>query len=251
VRTELRDRYFRTLELGTSGAAAKSRLEVALARAHKNRDFEIEHYWKRATYFWAFQVAIFAAFGFLWRGSESTLSEWGPIIVALAGLGILTAVANTLSAKGSRFWQDNWEKHIDMLEDEIEGRLYKTVWLADGKVSFSVSRVNKYLSYYFVVFWVLVALYVAWKYARLLCISFAGAVAVAAGIIVMVGVGIVLLLGQTTDLSSTLPKADRFPGDDLQVGCPKLRWPKLRWCKRIRGANSQNPFIRRKAPDEP
>lgn len=139
-----------------------------------------------------------------------------------------------------------------MLEDEIEGRLYKTVWLDDGKVSFSVSRVNKYLSYYFVVFWVLVTLYVAWKYARLLCISFAGPVAVAAGITVIVGVGIVLLLGQTTDLSrGTLPKADRFPGDDLQVGCPKLRWPKLRWCKHIRGANPQNPFIRRKAPDEP
>jgi hypothetical protein len=266
--TELRDRYFRTLELDRSGAAAKPRLEAALARAHKNRDFEIEHYWRRATYFWAFQVAIFAAFGFLWRGSEPILHEWGPIILALAGLGILTAVANALSARGSRFWQENWETHIDMLEDEIEGRLYKTVWLDRGKVSFSVSRVNQYLIYYFIVFWALLALFVAWRYACppkrengslvVYADTFTKAgtddrgAAVAVFVVgLLVIVGIVLLLGQTTDLSrGTLPKADSFPGEKVRQCWPKLRWPKLRWRKRICGAGCQAPFIRRKAPDE-
>jgi hypothetical protein len=50
-----------------------------------------------------------------------------PVIIPLVGLGILTALANALAARGSRFWQNNWEKHIDMLEDKIEGQLYKTV----------------------------------------------------------------------------------------------------------------------------
>jgi hypothetical protein len=139
VRSKLRIRYLSTLGLDGSGATGKPRLEAALTRAYALRNFEIEHYWKRATYFWAFQVAIFAAFGLLWKATEITTS---PITVALAGLGILTALANAFSARGSRVWQDNWENHIDMLEDEIEGRLYKTVWMPEYR-SYSVSRVNK------------------------------------------------------------------------------------------------------------
>jgi hypothetical protein len=134
--SELRTQYFGTLGFTESET---TKLKAALKRAYELRNFEIEHYWKRATYFWAFQVAIFAAFGLLWKdlatgpvtvaGSVPVANPWGPVTVALAGLGILTAVANALSARGSTFWQNNWEKHIDMLENEIEGRLYKTVWL--------------------------------------------------------------------------------------------------------------------------
>lgn len=151
--TELRDRYFHTLGCDPHGASAKPRLEAALARAYQQRSFEIEHYWKRATYFWGFQIAIFAAFGLLWRASST--DQWTPVTVAIAALGFLTAVANSISARGSKFWQQNWEHHIDMLEDAIEGRLHKMVWLHDGKVSFSVSRVNFALSDCIVGFWLL------------------------------------------------------------------------------------------------
>jgi hypothetical protein len=115
--SERRDQYFRTLNLlDRSGDAAKA----ALKRAYELRNFEIEHYWKRATYFWAFQVAIFAAFGLLWKEETGTKPGTNPVIVVPAGLGILMALANALSARGSRFWQNNWEKHIDILEDEID-----------------------------------------------------------------------------------------------------------------------------------
>jgi hypothetical protein len=156
--SELRQRYFRTLGLGANGTSSKLRLEAALARAYQLRNFEIEHYWKRATYFWGFQFAVFASFGLLWK-VDSHDGEWRPIAVALAGLGILTGVANALSARGSRFWQENWEHHIDLLEDEIEGRLYKTVWLKDSKLGYSVSRINQCLSWYIVVFWAIIAFY--------------------------------------------------------------------------------------------
>jgi hypothetical protein len=127
---------------------------------------------------------------------------------------------------------------------------YKTVWVPDGKVSFSVSRVNKWLGYYFVVFWIVVALYAAWKYACYVACVWAG-VAVSVSMIVIVGVGIFLLCGQTTDLSrGTLPTDADFPGADVQMVYFKLRRPKLQWWKRISGAGSQAPFIRRKAPDE-
>jgi hypothetical protein len=98
---ELRDRYFRTLGFDPLQESEKHRLDAALARAYQQRSFEIEHYWKRATYFWGFQIAIFAAFGLLWR--VSSVAEWGALTVALAGLGLLTAVANSITARGSKF----------------------------------------------------------------------------------------------------------------------------------------------------
>lgn len=60
--TELRARYFQTLRLGKNGTPTKCELKGALDRAYELRTFEIEHYWKRGTYFWGFQIAIFAAF---------------------------------------------------------------------------------------------------------------------------------------------------------------------------------------------
>lgn len=41
---------------------SKTKYEEALARAWKNRDFEIEMYWKRATYFWVFLATTFAGY---------------------------------------------------------------------------------------------------------------------------------------------------------------------------------------------
>ena len=162
--TDLRDRYFLTLGFSPSGALAKPRIEAALARAYQLRSFEIEHYWRRATYFWGFQIAIFAAFGFLVRDSGLPDYIWNPMAVALPALGVVTACANSFSARGSKFWQENWERHIDMLEDSIEGSLHKMVWLDNGKVRFSVSGVNKGLSDILVAYWGLVAFYAAWNW---------------------------------------------------------------------------------------
>ena len=49
--------------------------------------------------------------------------DWSPITILLAALGILAAVTNSLSVPGSGFWQQNWESHIDMLENEVRGQL--------------------------------------------------------------------------------------------------------------------------------
>jgi hypothetical protein len=244
--SELRRQYFATLGLSPP---QEQQMKAALARAHLLRSFEIEHYWKRATYFWAFQVAIFAAFGLLWR--QPAANDWSPITVALAGLGILTAVANILSAHGSRFWQENWEHHIDMLEDTIEGRLYKTVWLDKGTVSFSVSRINLCLSYYFTVFWVVAGSYVSWRFVGSpgaeffrsrsllglpplrLCYVIITAI--------MIAVGVALLRGQTTDLHGSVSRPDGSHGAPIRRCC--------RWSRRICVTTPQ-PFIRRYATDE-
>lgn len=129
----------------------------ALNRAHEIRKFEIELYWRRASHFWVLQAAVFAAIGLVWNSAESVTAS--PIPFALAALGVLTARAGYLSAKGSKFWQENWEFHIDMLENEFEGRLHKTVYVGSDGISYSVSGINQQLAYYFYLFWIFVIFY--------------------------------------------------------------------------------------------
>jgi len=125
--------------------------KAALSRAHEIRKFEIELYWKRASHFWLLQAAVFTAIGLTWRFSSPSLSPLIP--VALAALGVVTAFAGYLSAKGSKFWQENWEHHIDMLEDDFEGRLHKTAYVGKDGIKWSVSGVNDRLAFCFFLFW--------------------------------------------------------------------------------------------------
>ncbi len=143
-------------ETGNTGEhdLIRAQREAALNRAHEIRKFEIELYWKRATYFWVLQAAVFAAISFVWKAKELEISPVIPL--AFAALGLLTSVAGVLSAKGSKFWQENWEHHIDMLEDEFEGRLHKTAYVGKDGLAWSVSGVNERLGYSFVAFWVAV-----------------------------------------------------------------------------------------------
>jgi hypothetical protein len=240
--SNLRQRYFRTLDVEPTETNEK-KLKQALDRAYQQRTFEIEHYWKRATYFWGFQIAIFAAFGLFWKAQAT--DGLNPIILALAVLGILTALANSLSARGSKFWQENWENHIDMLEDKMEGRLYKTVWLSDGKVGFSVSRINRRLSDYFVIFWALAAIFVAWKFVEppwpsaLSCISPAWFYVLILALVAVIGV--FLLLNESSDIQGTLPKVDGSHGAPIRR--------RSTWHRRV-DESGHELFIRRYAPDE-
>jgi hypothetical protein len=117
----------------------------ALTRAHDLRKFEIENYWKRATYFWAFQLAAFTLLGFLWARVVVKDEPLSPNVLLIpGGLGAITALVGLLTAKGSKFWQENWESHVDALEPAIEGRLTQVVFVKDGQ-QYSVSRVNERL----------------------------------------------------------------------------------------------------------
>lgn len=146
----------RAAYLAALGARNRTQRQAAFIRAHQIRQFEIDLYWKRSNYFWLLQAAVFTAFGLVWR--ESSPETWGLLPAALAYLGFLTSLAGWLASQGSKFWQSNWEFHIDMLEDEFEGRLHKTVRVGDLGVRWSVSGINDRLSLCFVAFWVIVAI---------------------------------------------------------------------------------------------
>lgn len=142
----------------------ENKVEKALDRALDTRKFEIELYWKRATYFWTFLGATLAGF-FVAYASTSPYRR--DLLVILCCLGSVFSVAWFCVNKGSKFWQENWEKHVDLLEDDVTGPLHKFVlsrnmemtkkeWMLDlatGPHPYSVSKINQLISLFMVFLW--------------------------------------------------------------------------------------------------
>ncbi|WP_139831034.1 RipA family octameric membrane protein [Serratia marcescens] len=114
----------------------------SLDKAHDIRKFEIELYWKRAAYFFAFFTIIAAAFGFLFIDKSHQLFSPGMAIV-----GTVFAICFYYVNEGSKYWQCNWESIIDRLEFYVTGNLYKSFsYSTELELRPSVSHINKYIS---------------------------------------------------------------------------------------------------------
>jgi hypothetical protein len=122
----------------------------AYKKAWEARDFEIRNYWVRTAYFWAFQVASFT--GYFAVLAKSTNQENCEIVYCVNCIGFITALAWALINEGSKKWQKNWEDHIDVLEDDITGPLYKTISMNSN---YSVSTINKMISIFFTIIWLI------------------------------------------------------------------------------------------------
>ena len=131
-----------------------------LDRAHDIRKFEIELYWRRATYFWTFIAAAFVAF-FGVRWAEGLGREDKQILsFVVSNLGLVFSFGWFLINRGSKFWQQNWEIQVDRLENQSSESLYRLVaykdknncWLVDPE-SYSVSKINQMTSFYVALIW--------------------------------------------------------------------------------------------------
>ena len=129
----------------------------ALTYATDIRKFEIELYWKRAAYFWAFIGAAFAGYALTYKTSTDQ-EPW--LSLLFSSLGLVFAFAWYLVNRGSKFWQNNWERHVDLLEDLTLGPLYKTIATDTGSKNpltaagdFSVSKINQVLSVFVTLVW--------------------------------------------------------------------------------------------------
>ncbi|MFM5894088.1 MAG: hypothetical protein ACKOQM_06600 [Novosphingobium sp.] len=130
---------------------------AALERAHIVRTFEIDLYWKRATYFWTIIAVAFAGF----FACENAKNDFGASFVASVGMVLGTAwyVVN----RGGNAWHHNWEQHVDLLEDDVTGPLYKTLlnrkkyrfWRLTEPFPFSPSRANALVSIFVMACWLL------------------------------------------------------------------------------------------------
>lgn len=145
----------------------EKRWQELIDKAWKTRDFEIELYWKRANYFWLFQVPAFAAYFAINKSIQNNKSITKPdeVFIVIC-MGVVFSTAWLLINKGSKSWQRHWEMYIDMLEKKYYGPLYQTV---GSDKTYSVSKINEIVSASFIVVWILLGLnqlteMVKWQY---------------------------------------------------------------------------------------
>lgn len=142
-------------------------LKNAFDKAHDIRKFEIDLYWKRTTYFWTLIAAIFAGHLLLASKSDPGFKNQELYLTIISCLGFIFSFAWLLVIKGSKFWQENWEAHLDLLEEGITGPLYKTVLETYGEDNssilkritksncYSVSKINQLIALFTIAIWVI------------------------------------------------------------------------------------------------
>ncbi len=140
----------------------EKKYDVALA----TRNFEIELFWKRSLFFWGFIASSFV-------GYATIVKDKPPLAVAIVCFGFVCSVAWSLVNRGSKYWQENWEKIVVGIEDDVTGSLFKErgeqkfkeieeqknkgFWLVARK--FSVSKVTIALSDFTVIIWLVLMYY--------------------------------------------------------------------------------------------
>lgn len=145
---------------------ADAKLFRAFEKAHDIRKFEIELYWKRTAYFWTLIAAIFTGYFLLLTTETAKLPQKEFYLILVASIGLAFSFGWFLAAKGSKFWQENWEGHLDLLEDKITGPLYKTVLmdrepakrLTASSAPFSVTKINHWIAVMVIFIWFILLL---------------------------------------------------------------------------------------------
>lgn len=145
-------------------------IDEAIKIALDTRKFEIELYWKRSTYFWAFLVSAFGAYSFVWSMSDCTrqVLDRNLFLVLVSAIGILLSLCFYLVNRGSKYWQENWETQIDILLKDKVGPVFQRVKNPNNRMidrkkcfgllesyPFSVSKVNTLLSLLMIVVWII------------------------------------------------------------------------------------------------
>jgi hypothetical protein len=127
-------------------------LEATYKKAWEAKNFEIDNYWKRANYFWAFQVASFAGYFTVLGSKAYPLNP--QVLFFVVCIGLITTHAWVLINIGSKTWQRHWENHVDLLEDKVTGPLYKVTTTTK---TYSVSKINEIVSKFIFCIWVILA----------------------------------------------------------------------------------------------
>jgi hypothetical protein len=171
IRDLSREEYSRLFDMTvTTPSDLATFAERAVVTALDTRKFEITLYWQRTAYIWAMIAAAFAGY-FAVGAKEKSLAA-----LSLACLGFVLSLAWYRLNQGSKFWQENWEQHVALLERDHFGPLFSTVLCRPRRSGFpllksaapiSVSKVNLFISVYIAFVWLVLIVF------QLLPLSFA------------------------------------------------------------------------------
>jgi len=133
----------------------EKRFDIAI----ETRNFEIELFWKRALFFWGFIASAFIAFSALHKFNSG-------LIIFVSSFGLICSISWALVNRGSKRWQENWERLVVKYGEEIDVKLFEERegvslsskgWLDARK--YSVSRLTIALSDYTSFIWFVLFLY--------------------------------------------------------------------------------------------
>lgn len=145
-------------------------LEKLCEIALQTRNFEIELYWKRTTYYWAFIAADMAAYALVFSEIDDCSIASYVLMGVLSCMGILFSFGWFLANRGSKYWQENWEAHMGRLVRKKYGPIFQTLLLPDSNrywgiksYPYSVSRINQYISIFVLIMWGVLFLFPCFK----------------------------------------------------------------------------------------
>lgn len=123
------------------------------------RNFEIDLYWKRSLFFWGFIATAALGYGSSILAEPAKQNPGFALLIACFGL--ICSVCWSLVNRGSKYWQEHWERKVTDFEEKLgslelfraEDKLddSKSYWL--GARKYSVSRIAIALSDFSVLLW--------------------------------------------------------------------------------------------------
>lgn len=140
----------------------KKNLGKALKIALDTRKFEIELYWKRTGYFALFIGALFIGYYTILTSDKIAKEERKNFLLLLTGLGFLLSLLWYMVNRGSKFWQENWESHIEELSTHLGIPIFGIIKAPKHSIKnlmeeypFSVSKINQMVSLIITCTWLL------------------------------------------------------------------------------------------------
>lgn len=162
------DEYYKEIspektELADSSQAIAKSLEIAL----DIRKLELDLYWKRATYFWTLIGAAFVAY-FAILGNDKIQANTVYLFLVTC-IGFVLTTAWFLANRGSKYWLENWENHVELLESKTIGNLYQIILersedptridkLLTSPMPISVSKINQWVGLFMIFIWIVLGI---------------------------------------------------------------------------------------------
>jgi len=197
----------------SSGSPTQEQLEMRLELAVETRKLEIDLFWRRSFFFWGFISASFIAYASLYKEKAIGLE------LVISSFGFICSFAWSLVNRGSKYWQENWERKVEQVECEVLGEPFfaereevqkpEIMWLRARQ--FSVSKLAIALSDFTVVLWLALMAWTAWSPTPVQVASISHCLKIAIPVASIIFALMLLCLGRTSPPSNSHAKKCHEP----------------------------------------